>query len=153
MCPNTRPVEAVGQKTRRVLAALLTGASVLVLIGFLWPGSLGWQTHALLVAGMPVLLVLLASSTSLSRALLVAMATLYILLGGSWVALIRLDGEGSLTLGGIPLVLWILVLGLALLPLGLVSWTYAATFMQNDPAHELPARKTESADPPDSGSH
>ena len=152
MCPNARPAEPGGLKPRGVLAALLSGASVLILVGFLWPGSIGRLVQALLVTAMPVLLILLACSSSLSRLLLVAMAALWSLLGGSWAALIWLDGERALTLGGIPLVLWILIFGLGLLPLGLVTWAYAATFVPNGTASERPDRKAESVDLPASGS-
>lgn len=110
------------------MAALLSGASLLILMGFLWPGLFSWVLQALLVTAMPVLLILLSRSRSLSRTLLIAMAALWSLLGGSWVVLIWLDGGGVLRFGGIPLALWILVCGLVLLPLALVSWAYAATF-------------------------
>lgn len=132
-----------------MLAALLTGASLLILVGFLGSGSIGWLAQALLVTAMPVLLVLLSCSASISRLLLVAMAGLWLLLGGSWVALIWLDGSGILTLGGIPLVLWILVFGLGLLPLGLVSWAYAATFEPHGPVPERPDRTVEIAETTD----
>jgi hypothetical protein len=145
MSPNARSVESGGQKLRGVLAALLTGASVMILVGFLGSGSIGWLAQALLVTAMPVLLVLLSSSASIARLLLVAMAGLWLLLGGSWAALIWLDGSGILTLGGIPLVLWILVFGLGLLPLGLVSWAYAATFEPHGPVPERPDRTVEIA--------
>lgn len=149
MRPNARPVESGGQRLRGVLAALLTGMSALILIGFLWSGSLGRVAQALLVTAMPVLLILLACSSSLTRPLLIAMAALWSLLGGSWVALIWLDGVGALTLGGVPLVLWILILGLAILPLGLVSWAFATTFELQGPAPERSDRRVESADRPD----
>ena len=135
-----------------MLAVLLTGTSALTLIGFLWSGSLGRLVQALLVTAMPVLLILLACSSSLTRPLLIAMAVLWSLLGGSWVALIWLDGVGPLTLGGVPLVLWILILGLAILPLGLVSWAFATTFESHGPAPERPDRRVESADRPDNRS-
>lgn len=128
MRPNSRPSDSAGHKSERLLAALLSGASLLILMGFLWPGLFSWVLQALLVTAMPVLLILLGRARALSRTLLIAMAALWSLLGGSWVALIWLDGGGVLRLGGIPLVLWILVCGLVLLPLALVSWAYAATF-------------------------
>ena len=133
MCPNRRSIESGGRNRRGVLAALLTGASWLILVGFLWPGAMGWLAQALLVSAMPVLLILLSCATSPPRLLLVAMTALWILLGSSWAALIWLDGVGVRTLGGVPLVLWILIFGLGLLPLVLVSWVYVATFRSSGP--------------------
>lgn len=94
---------------------------------------MGWLAQALLVSAMPVLLILLSCATSPPRLLLVAMTALWILLGSSWAALIWLDGVGVRTLGGVPLVLWILIFGLGLLPLVLVSWVYVATFRSSGP--------------------
>ena len=128
MRPKSRPADPTGAKSEGLLAALLSGVSLLILMGFLWPGFLSWVVQALLVTAMPVLLILLARSRSLSRTLLIVMAALWSLLGGSWVALIWLDGREVLRFGGIPLVLWILVCGLVLVPLALVSWAYATTF-------------------------
>ena len=62
------------------------------------------------------------------------MVALWLLLGGSWTALIWVDGSGVPMLGGIPLVFWILVFGLGFLPLVLVSLVFAATFRAGRPA-------------------
>lgn len=133
------------------MAALLSGASLLILTGFLWPGLFSRVVQALLVTAMPVLLILLARSRSLSRTLLIAMAALWSLLGGSWVALIWLAGAGVLRLGGIPLVLWILVCGLVLLPLALVSWVYAATFRPHSRPSDRARREALLATPSEGG--
>jgi hypothetical protein len=151
MCPNSRPAESAGHKPTKLLAALLAGASTLILMGFLWPGMSSWLAQALLVTAMPVLLILLGCSRSLSRALLIAMGVLWSLLVGSWAALIWLDGEGVPSAGGIPLVLWILVCGLVLLPLALVSWAYAATFtsIARPSPTDGPRQRARSAKSPD----
>lgn len=101
---------------------------------------------------MPVLLVLLANARSTSRRLLAAMAALWLLLGGSWAALIWVDRAGVPLLDGIPLVLWILLFGLGIFPLTLVSLAYAATFRPNGPVPERLDGQAESVDRPDSGS-
>lgn len=119
---------------------MLTAASVLILIGFLWPGMVGRLAQALLVTSMPVLLILLGNVRSISRRLLVAMAALWLLLGGSWALLIWVDGAGVPLVGGTPLVLWVLVLGLGIVPLILVSLAYAATFGPGKTAADRPAR-------------
>ena len=110
------------------MAASITVSSLLILLGFLWPGGLDRLALALLVVSMPVLLVLLGRSRGSQRRLRAAMVALWLLLGGSWAALIWIDGNGVPVLGGVPLVLWILVLGLGFLPLVLVSLAFAATF-------------------------
>jgi len=129
------------------LAGLLTVTSLLILVGFLRAGSSGWLAQALLVSAMPVLLILLSCAASPSRLLLIAMTALWILLGSSWAALIWLDGVGVRSLGGVPLVLWILIFGLGLLPLVLVSWVYVATFRSSGSG---PVRSGRTASP---GSH
>lgn len=153
MPPTSSPADSAGQKARGALAGLLTAASLLILLGFLWPGSLGRVAHALLVCAAPVLLILLGQMTTRRRLLLAAMTSLWLLLSGSWVALIWLDGAGVRTLAGIPLVLWILILGLGLLPLALVSWASVATFGPRQAGLEATrptapvADRTESGDP------
>jgi hypothetical protein len=145
MRPSTRIPEASVQKRRGSLAAVLTGLAVLVLAGFLWPDLLSAPAQALLAKAIPVLLILLAGSTSLSRPLLAAMAILWALLGGSWMVLIWLDRVGALSFGGIPLVLWILVFGLGILPLGVVSWAYSTTFGSDGFSADRPDRSAETA--------
>lgn len=145
MRPSTRNPESSDQKHRGSLAAILTGLAGLVLAGFLWPGLLGAPAQALLATAIPVLLILLACSTTLSRPLLAAMAVLWALLGGSWMVLIWLHRIGALSFGGIPLVLWILVFGLVLLPLGVVSWAHATTFGTVGSSPDRPDRRAETA--------
>jgi hypothetical protein len=151
MRPNSRPEDSVGRRTRTLLAALLTVTSVLVLVGFLWQEALGRVGQGLLVAGVPVLLILLSSSGALTRLLLATMTILWLLLGGSWVVLIWLDGSGVRTLGGIPLVLWILVLGLGILPLCLVSWVHAVSFSKRNRAPVESGDVAAPPSPPDGG--
>lgn len=140
MCPQPRSVEARGRRPGDRLAAAISAVSVLILVGFLWPGVAGRVAPALLVTSMPVLLVLLGNVRNMSRRLLVAMAALWLLLGGSWVALIQVAEAGVPLLGGTPVVFWILVFGLGILPLALVSLAYAATFGPNGPGADRPER-------------
>ena len=132
MRPSSRPDSPATRRSRIALAASLTSASILILIGFLESDLVGWHAQALLVTAFPVLLILLSSASSLGRPLMGAMAVLWVLLGSSWVALIWLDGAGVPTVDGVPAVLWILVFGLTLLPLGVVSWVYASTFRHRE---------------------
>jgi len=152
MCPQTRAVESEARRPGDRLAASISGLSVLILIGFLWSGVFGRLAQALLVTSMPVLLILLGRARNTSRRLWVAMAVLWLLLGGSWAALIWAAGAGVPLLAGVPLVLWILVFGLGILPLALVSWVHAATFAANEPVTESRDGGDGSTDSPDNGS-
>ena len=140
MCPQPRSVEAGGRRPGDGLAASLTAVSALILIGFLWPGLVGRLAQALWVTSMPVLLILLGTAGNISRRLSVAMAALWLLLGGSWALLIWVDGAGVPLLGGTPVVLWALVFGLGILPLILVSLAYAVTFGPNETVADRPER-------------
>ena len=149
MRPHPRAQSSATRPRRSAAAALLTSASLLLLAGFLGLDLLGRQAQALLVCVVPVLLILLSTARSSSRRLLGAMAGLWVLLGGSWSVLIWLDGAGVPRLAGVPLVLWILMLGLVLLPLGLVSWAYATTFDRGEA--ERDDRSAESGNRSESG--
>lgn len=149
MRPHPRAQSSATQPRRSAAAALLTLASLLLLVGFLGLDLLGRQAQALLVCVVPVLLILLSTARSSSRRLLGAMVGLWVLLGGSWSVLIWLDGAGVPRLAGVPLVVWILMLGLVLLPLGLVSWAYATTFDRGEA--ERDDRSAESGNRSESG--
>jgi hypothetical protein len=129
----------------RTAAAFLTVSSVLLLLTLVWDHPWSHGLLALLVGIFPVGLIHLAtvgrrSGVRLRRALLV----LAVVLCGSLLALVILDrGPSQELLLGLPVTLWIMLVGLTLLPLVLVSWVYATTF----PAGDL-RRRQESRQPP-----
>jgi hypothetical protein len=133
-------------RDERTAAAFLTASSVLLLLTLAWDHPWAHGLLALLVGIFPVGLVHLATAgrrqgARLRRALLL----LALILGGSLLALLALDRAASQEmLLGLPVTLWIMLVGLTLAPLALVSWIYATTFPKRDlrprqESHESPA--------------
>ena len=133
-------------KDERTAAAALTVSSVLLLLTLAWDHPWSHGLLALLVGIFPVGLIHLAtvgrqSGVRLRRALLLLAAVLC----GCLLALVILDrGPSQELLLGLPVTLWIMLVGLTLLPLVLVSWVYATTF----PAGDLRRRQEPPQPPP-----
>jgi hypothetical protein len=117
-------------RNERTAAAILTVSSVLLLLTLVWDHPWSHGLLALLVGIFPVGLIYLATAGRRSGARLhPALLLLAAILCGSLLALVALDrGPSQELLLGLPVTLWIMLVGLTLLPLVLVSWVYAVTF-------------------------
>jgi len=114
----------------RTAAAVLTVSSVLLLLTLVWDHPWSHGLLAVLVGIFPVGLISLATAGRRSGARLpLALSLLGVILCGGLLALVVLDrGPSRELLLGLPVTLWIMLVGLTLLPLVLVSWVYAVTF-------------------------
>ena len=135
-------------RDERTTAAALTVSSVLLLLTLAWDHSWSHGLLALLVGIFPVGLIHLAtvgrqSGVRLRRALLLLAAVLC----GCLLALVILGrGPTQELLLGLPVTLWIMLVGLTLLPLVLVSWVYATTFPAGDDRRRQESRQPPAAD-------
>jgi hypothetical protein len=117
-------------RNERTAAAGLTVSSVLLLVTLVWDHPWSHGLLAVLVGIFPVGLVFLATAGRRSGARLpLALLLLAVILCGGLLALVALDrGPSQEVLLGLPVTLWIMLVGLTLLPLVLVSWVYTVTF-------------------------
>lgn len=123
--------------TPRAALILLSLVCPLLLILLVAPGTIAVWLVAPLVCGLPILLIVIGTgkrppSTG-------GLAALWLILTGSWLALLWLSGEADLaqaTIAEASLVLGLMLVGLGLLPLALVGWLFARWFATEelDPA-------------------
>ena len=135
-------------RDERTAAAVLTLSSVLLLLTLVWDHSWFHGLLALLVGSFPVGLIRLATmgrpgGARLHRPLLL----LAVILCGCLLALVALDrGSSQILLLGLPVNLWIMLVGLTLAPLVLVSWVYAVTFPAGESGRRQDAHQPRASD-------
>ncbi len=117
-------------------AAVLTAASALILVFLVWNHPLADVGLALLVALFPVALIVQGATPERPpRVLTVPLSLLALVLVASLVGLVWLSSTGRVTtpLLGVPLSLWILTLGLVVVPLAIVTWAHGRKPVGQDP--------------------
>lgn len=130
-------------RDKRTAAAVLTLSSVLLLLTLVWDHPWSHGLLALLVGSFPVGLIYLATvgrrdPARLHRPLLL----LAVILSGCLLVLVALDrGDSRDLLLGLPVTLWIMLVGLTLAPLVLVSWVYAVTFTAGESSRRQDAHQ------------
>ena len=114
----------------RSIPAWLSGASGLLLLALLGGGPLGEAAFVGLAVLFPVGLIALAvrREPSAPRPALVALGAVMFLsaLGVLWLSSTAVGRVGVL---GLPLTAWLAGVGLGLVPLVIVVWSYAAAFV------------------------
>ncbi len=120
-------------RSETILPALLAVCSLVMLVALLIGGRGAEWVFALSVVLFPCLLIALGVGRGLRRlrGVLVTLALVYGLSAAGVLGLSGGDGSGDAVLGLPPAALLMLG-GLGLVPLGVVLWSYAATFDDDD---------------------